>query len=186
MGRPEELNRRHWDDLARVHGEGDALYDVEALAEDRSPLGMHEAAAVEALGGVDGLDVLHLQCHLGFDAVRLARLGARVTGADFSPGSVGKARAIAERCGVDVAYVEADATALPEELHGRFDVVWATIGVLNWIGDLGAWMRSAAAALRPGGRLSLVEIHPLYVALGSTDPVLFDFPYADVGPVHYD
>ena len=34
--------------------------------------------------GVHGLDVLHLQCHLGCDAVTLAREGARVTGVDFS------------------------------------------------------------------------------------------------------
>lgn len=62
-----------------------------------------------------GHDVLHLQCHPGFDAVTPAQRGARVVGADFSPVALEKARAIAARAGVEVEYVEADSTALPLE-----------------------------------------------------------------------
>ena len=125
----------------------------------------------EAVGEVAGLDVLHLQCHIGFDSISLARRGARVTGADFSPASLAKARDLAARAGVEVEFVEADATALPRELHGRFDLVYATMGVICWIEDLGAWMRSVHAALRPGGRLVLVEIHPLYNMIGAREPL---------------
>ena len=188
MSDARDVNRAHWDALAAVHGEGhDGYYDVEALARgDRDLLRAEDEAVRLAVGDVAGRDVLHLQCHIGFDAVTLARRGARVTGADFSPASLAKARAIAERCGVEVEYVEADATALPPELHGRFDLVYATIGVLGWIGDLDAWMRSVAAALRPGGRLVLVEIHPLYNVFGGLDPMVVDFPYADTGPQELD
>lgn len=184
------VNRSYWDAMAAVHGEGDdAMYDVEALvAGTRGLLRAEEEALGTALpgGSVAGRDVLHLQCHLGFDAILLARRGARVCGADFSPASLAKARAIAGRCGVEVEWVEADATALPASLSGRFDVVWATIGVLNWIGDVDAWMASAAGALRPGGRLVLVEIHPLLCSVGSLDPLVLDFPYADAGPIDLD
>ena len=182
------LNREHWDAMAAVHGEGDdTYYDVEALAAGtRGLLRAEEEALALAAGDVAGRDVLHLQCHLGFDAVTLARRGARVVGVDFSPASLAKARAIAARCGVEVTYVEADATDLPAELHGRFDVVYATIGVLMWIADLDAWMASVAAALRPGGRLVLVEIHPLLNCVGSLDPLVLDFPYADAGPQQFD
>ena len=48
--------------------------------------------------------------------------------------------------------------------------MYATIGVLGWIDDVRAWMRSAAAALRGGGKLLLVEIHPMYRMLGALDP----------------
>src|SRR5688572_11404744 len=131
---PTEVNLAHWEAMATVHGEGrDGYYDVDALAAGRSSLGrLEEEAVALAIGDVAGRDVLHLQCHLGFDAVTLARRGARVVGADFSPTALAKARAIAERCGVDVTYVEADSTALPPELHGRFDLVYATIGVITW------------------------------------------------------
>jgi len=57
--------------------------------------------------------------------------------------------------------VQADAARIPADLHGRFDVAYATIGAICWIEDIYAWMRAAAATLRPGGHLVLVEIHPL-------------------------
>ena len=43
-------------------------------------------------------------------------------------------------------------------------------------------MRSAAAALRGGGKLLLVDIHPLFTMVASTDPLRLDFPYANDGP----
>ena len=186
---PTAVNRAHWDDLAAVHAEGaDSYYDPDALASGAYDVRQAERDALElAVGGdVAGLDVLHVQCHIGFDTIALARRGARAVGADFSPASLAKARALAERAGVDVAFVEADSRALPVELHGRFDLVYATYGVFNWIDDLDAWMRSAFFALRPGGRLAVVEIHPLCMAASSPDPLVLDFPYADEGPREFD
>ena len=181
-----ETNRAHWDALAAVHGQ-DGYYDAEALIGGADSLGGHEDAAVrDAVGDVSGLDVLHLQCHIGFDSISLARRGARVTGADFSPASLGKGRELAARAGVEVEFVEADATALPAELHGGFDLVYSTIGVLCWIEDLAAWMRSVHVALRPGGRLVLVEIHPLFNMIGEREPLLLDMPYAADGPRRFE
>jgi SAM-dependent methyltransferase len=187
-GTARRLNRAHWDALASAHGEGrDRYYDTEALVAGADTLREAEQAGVrEAVGAVAGLDVLHLQCHIGFDSISLARRGARVVGADFSPASLEKARTLARRCDVDVQFVEADSTKLPVELHNRFDLVYATIGVINWIDDVRAWMRSAAAALRGGGKLLLVENHPLFTMLASSDPLRFDFPYANDGPRAFD
>jgi SAM-dependent methyltransferase len=179
---PLDLNRAHWDALAAVHGQ-DAYYDKDALVSGRDSLNEYESAAV---GDVTGLDVLHLQCHIGFDSISLARRGARVTGADFSPASLAAGAELAERAGVSVEWVEAVATDLPASLHGRFDLVYSTLGVLCWIGDLDAWMRSVHLALRPGGRLVLVELHPLWVMVGSVDPLELDFPYAFDGARMYD
>jgi SAM-dependent methyltransferase len=185
-GTARRINRAHWDALAAAHGQ-DAVYDSEALIAGADSLHDAEAAGVrEAVGAVAGLDVLHLQCHIGFDAISLARRGARVVGVDFSPASLEKARALARRCEVKVDFVEADATKLPVELHNRFDLVYATIGVICWIDDLGAWMRSAAAALRGGGKLLLVDVHPLYNMIASVDPLVVDFPYAHDRPRAFD
>ena len=177
-----DLNRAHWDALAAVHGQ-DAYYDKDALVSGRDSLNEFEAAAV---GDVTGLDVLHLQCHIGFDSISLARRGARVTGVDFSPASLAAAAELAERAGVQVDWVEAEATALPEALHGRFDIVYSTVGVIGWNADIDAWMRSVAGALRPGGRLVLVELHPIFLMVASTDPLVLDFPYAFDGPRVFD
>jgi SAM-dependent methyltransferase len=172
--------------MAAVHGQ-DAYYDTEALVAGSSSLGeLEEAAVREAVGDVAGLDVIHIQCHIAHDAISLARRGARVTGADLSPVALAKARATAEDCGVKLELVEADSTALPESLRGRFDLAYATIGVLCWIGDVNAWMRSAHAVLRPGGRLVLVDGHPLYTAIDTLEPFALDFPYADEGPRRFD
>jgi SAM-dependent methyltransferase len=180
------LNRAHWDALAAVHGQ-DRVYDTEALLAGADSLGQAETAGVrEAVGAVAGLDVLHLQCHIGFDTISLARRGARVVGVDFSPGSLEKARALARRCEVDIEFVEAEATTLPTVLHNRFDLVYATIGVICWIDDMTAWMRSAASALRSGGRLLLVDLHPLHLMVARTNPLELDFPYAHDGPRAFD
>lgn len=181
------VNVRFWDALATVHGHGDAYYDLDALLEGRSSLSDVEATAVrDAVGEVEGLDILHVQCHLGMDAVSLARQGARLTGVDFSPVALSRAQEIASRCGVDIEYVEADSTRLPHSLTGSFDVAYATIGVLCWIADLDAWMASIRSTLRPGGRLVLVDLHPLFVMMDSTEPLHADFPYAFGGPHHFD
>lgn len=176
-------NHAHWQDLAAVHGEGrDAYYDVDALVAGRTAMTEHEERAIELSGGVAGRDVLHVQCHIGFDSVTFAQRGARVTAVDFSVLALAKARRIAERAGVQVEWVEANTLALPESLRGRFDLAYASIGAICWISDLARWMRNVAATLRPGGRLVLVDLHPAYAMLGSCEPLIVDFPYSFDGP----
>jgi SAM-dependent methyltransferase len=175
-------NRAHWDALARVHGNDD-YYDAEAMIAGADPMLDAESTA---LGDVAGLDVLHLQSHIAFDSISMARRGARVTCVDFSPESLAAAGHLADRCGVTLELVEADAMAIPASLDGRFDVVYAAVGVLGWISDLDAWMAGAYRALRPGGRFVLVELHPLFVMVTSTDPLELDFPYAFDGPRRFD
>ncbi len=178
---PSEVNRAHWEALARVHAaQNTGYYDADALIAGR------DTVPDRWLGDVRGMDVMHLQCHLAYDAISLARRGARVTGVDFSARALSEAGALAARCGVSLELVEASATDLPASLHGRFDLVYATIGVLGWIEDLPAWMRSVFVALRPGGRLFLHELHPLYLTVESLSPLTLDFPYAFDGPREFD
>ena len=183
---PLDLNRRNWDDRARVHGQ-DRFYDSEALVAGASSLTQVEEEALRrAVGEVEGLEVIHLQCHIGFDSISLARAGARVTGLDFSPVSLAKAAALAERSGVELALVEADVCHPPSNLLERFDLAYATIGVLCWIGDIDAWMTAVHHLLRPGGTLVLVESHPFQAMIDTTDPLVLDFPYCFDGPHVFD
>ena len=184
------LNQANWDTWAAAHGQ-DEYYDLAGLIAGRDSLLDIEDAALALAGVPDvrGLDVLHVQCHLGFDAVSLARRGARVTGVDFAPVAVRRAAEIAARCGAAVEYVRADSTDLPASLHGRFAVAYATLGVLCWIGDIDAWMRSVAACLRPHGVLVLVDGHPLGCAAADEQPddgLRLDFPYAFDGPHRFE
>jgi SAM-dependent methyltransferase len=177
-------NRALWDVRARVHGStaADRFYDVESFLAGRQTLHPLERGLA---GDVAGKDLLHLQCHFGMDTLNWARLGARVTGVDFSPVAVERARDLAGRAGLEATFVEADTQRLPRELAGRFDLVVATYGVLCWIGDLGAWMGGAAMALRPGGSLVLVDLHPAYQTVAGVDPLVADWPYGG-GEAHWE
>ncbi len=187
-------NLGHWEDLAAFHGTGnDSYYDIPALVSGEMSLRTVEADAVAIATrglGVDGMAIAHVQSHIGVDSIHLARLGARVTAFDFSPTALERLRELAGLCGVEVRTVLADSQEIASpafaEFHGTFDVVYATIGVVSWIADLGAWMRGAAALLKPGGRLVLLELHPLVCMPETVDPLVMDFPYANTGLRHYE
>lgn len=176
-------NLAHWEQLAAVHGNGtDTMYDVPALIAGKPMMTAAELAAVESVGGVRDRDVMHLQCHIGFDAIWFAQQGARVTGVDFSPAALAKAESIAARAGVSVRWVQSDAQRLPDSLAESFDIVYASIGAICWIEDLQAWMDGAARCLRPGGHLVLVDIHPLFGMIDTFEPLVADCSYAYAGP----
>ena len=173
-----EMNRASWDRLAAIHGQ-DAYYDSEGLVAGATSLIDEEETALRAVGqDLTGRRVLHVQCHLGFDAITFARRGARVTGVDFSATALEKAASLARRCGINVEWVCADVTELPPSLDGRFDVAWATMGILSWIADVGAWMRSIRGALTPRGSLVLVDGHPIRRVLAGP-PLRMVRPYGD-------
>jgi SAM-dependent methyltransferase len=183
-------NLDFWEKAAAIHGtQGDDTrhYKFDSVVEGGTLMTRLEQRAVaratgapedEPLRGVTDKDVLYLQSHLGADGVVMARAGARVTCADFSATALARAQELASRVGVTIETVETDSRALPESLHGRFDLVYVTVGAICWIDDLALWMRQVSLALRPGGRLAMVEIHPLYQMVFETAPELvIDFPY---------
>lgn len=176
------LNRALWDVRARIHGStpADDVYDVESFVSGRQTL---RAIERDLAGDVTGKDLLHLQCHFGMDTLSWARLGATVTGVDFSAVAVERARELADRAGLAATFLQADTQRLPSSLAGAFDVAVATYGVLCWIGDLDAWMRGAAMALRPGGALVLVDTHPAYEMVATLDPLVVDWPYGGGEPL---
>lgn len=178
-----EINLTHWNSVARVHGNGtDRIYDIDALvAGEDSRRGPEREAVTEAIGELEGKRIMHLQSHIGYDAISMAHRGAEVTAVDFSPVALAKARDAAERCGVRIETVEAEATRLPADLDDCFDLVYANVGAICWIEDLEAWMRAATSAMVDGGHLVLVDMHPLTQMIEGTRPLKFGFDYAFSG-----
>ncbi len=160
---PYAANLRMWDERASFHLDTPVYRDfVERLRRGEDALKPFDD---RVLGDLRGLDVLHLQCHVGTDTLSLARRGARVVGVDFSTEAIAKARALADELGIAATFVHGDALALPSELTGPFDLVYTSYGVLCWLGDLRAWARGVTERLREGGRFIVIDGHPLSVAL---------------------
>jgi SAM-dependent methyltransferase len=65
---------------------------------------------------------IDLGCGTGANAIFLAAHGFDVTGVDFAPAALDKARGRAAAAGVGVRFIEGDLTALPPDL-GRFDLL---------------------------------------------------------------
>ena len=174
------VNRANWDDRAAAHA-ASPDYAVERFAADPAYLSDVVRFDLPRLGDLRGLRGVHLQCHIGTDTISLARLGARMTGLDFSGASVAQARAIATRAGADVDYVESDVYDAADVLdNGAFDFVFTGIGALCWLPSVSRWAAVVARLLRPGGRLFLREGHPVLWAIDETRAdglLVLDYPY---------
>jgi SAM-dependent methyltransferase len=134
------------------------------------------------LGRLDGLDVVHLQCHIGTDTVSLSRLGARsVTGLDFSPSALAAGGTFAERAQAEVRFVEADVYDAVDAVGAQCcDLVYTGIGAICWLPDIRRWADVVAGLLRPGGRLFMREGHPVLWAMCDPRPdglLVLDYPY---------
>ena len=163
------VNRAWWDERAPAH----AASPEYGLANFDDPAHLSGVVRFDLprLFDVAGLDGVHLQCHIGTDTLSLARLGATMTGLDLSPVSLHHARALSERAGPSVRYVEGDVYDAVELLgSASFDFVYTGIGALNWLPDIDRWAGVVAGLLRPGGRLHLREGHPMMGTLDDPGP----------------
>lgn len=173
-----EVNRANWDERAAAHA-ASPDYARQRFVTDPTYLSDVVRFDLPRLGDLHGLDAVHLQCHIGTDTLSLARLGARLTGVDFSAPALREARALAEECGTTIDYVESEVYRAPEALAGRtFDLVFTGIGALCWLPDIAQWASVVAKLLRPGGRLFVRDAHPMLNSLGEHDEgLIVEHPY---------
>jgi SAM-dependent methyltransferase len=154
-----EQNRLSWNVVVGAHDShrGDLS---RFFSEGGSTLFQEER---DLLGELEGRSLVHLQCNSGADSISLARLGATVTGVDLSDEAVSSARALAEISGTRAAFERADVYEWLEEASRqgrRFDVAFASYGVICWLSDLRRWAWLIAGILNPGGRFVLIDFHP--------------------------
>jgi SAM-dependent methyltransferase len=183
------VNLAAWDERAPAHAVAPE-YDVPAFLADPGFLSGVVRFDRPLLGDVSGLRGVHLQCHIGTDTVSLARLGAVMTGLDFSPVALEQARDLARRTSAAADFVQADVYEAAEVLGaGEFDLVYTGIGALCWLPDIRRWAGVVARLLRPGGRLFIREGHPVLWALADPLPdglLALEYPYFErVEPVAF-
>ena len=136
--------RRLFDRIAPVY---DAMNRIMTAGLDRSWRRLAVEAVVQP-----GDRVLDACCGTGDLAIAAEREGGVVTGLDFSPAMLDRAR----RKSRTIEWVEGDMLALPFA-DGSFDAATVGFGVRN-VDDLGAGVAELRRVLRPGGRLAILEI----------------------------
>ena len=182
------INHANWESRVPVHAASDG-YRLDRYATDPDLLSEVVEFDRPRLGDITGLDVVHLQCHMGNDSLSLARLGATVTGLDFSAAALEHGRRVAAGVGPHVEYVEADVYDAVEVLGGgRFDLVYTGIGALCWLPSVARWAEVVAGLLKPNGELFMREGHPVLWALDDPRPdglVVMAHPYFETDGVRF-
>lgn len=149
-------NRAVWDEWTAIH-EKSKFYDLEGFKAGK--LSLHPVE-IEELGDVSGKSLLHLQCHFGLDTLSWARLGATVTGVDFSEKAIAFARSLSQELAIPATFLCTDIYELPKILDQKFDIVFTSGGVLCWLPDLRRWAEVIAHFLKSNGIFYIREFHP--------------------------
>jgi len=174
-----DLNRANWDERAPAHA-ASPDYAWERFIADPSFISDVVRFDLPRLGEVRDLRGVHLQCHIGTDTMSLERLGARMTGLDFSGASLAQARRLAGQIGSDVEFAQANVYDAVTALGGAtFDFVFTGIGALCWLPDIRRWAQVVSQLLSPGGWLFIREGHPVLWALDDNDGrrLVIEHPY---------
>jgi len=175
-------NQKLWDEWTDINARS-KFYGLDAFKQGGTKLGPIIGAEV---GDVTGKQLLHLQCHFGMDTLSWARLGAEVTGADFSPKAISLAQNLSNELRIPAQFICSNIYDLPSSLDEQFDIVFATEGVLTWLPDLPRWMQIAAKYVKPGGFLYLADGHPFtWIFDDNCDEMKLKYSYFQAGATEW-
>lgn len=149
-----KTNLKNWECRVPLHLKS---YPLEKFKQGWDPLFPIEA---NEIGDIAGLEVLHLQCHIGMDSLGLVRRGAKVTGLDFSPSAIEAAQELSDETGLHATFVQSDVYAAPKAINKKFDLVYTTWGTITWLPDIAKWANVVSTMLKRSGRLYLADGHP--------------------------
>ncbi len=188
MDKHRLVNRDNWDSRVPIH------FDANGYRVDRFSDPEHLSDVVrfdrDQLGDLTGKTLVHLQCHIGTDTISLARLGAEVTGVDFSEKSIEAARKLTSIADTPARFVVSELYDVPEVLPETFDVVYTGVGAICWLPDIAGWARVVAGLLNPGGMFYIREAHPILWALdfenGDDGRLCFKYAYFEGEPDEFD
>ena len=159
MNEYEQANKNRWNELATLHFKSD-FYHLKAWRNGGSSLLPIETKEV---GDVSGKKLLHLQCHFGMDTLSFARMGASVTGVDFSDEAIDLGNQLASDLNLDGKFICENVLELRDSPHlkgEKFDIIFTSYGVLCWLSDLSKWSKVISQYLKPGGVFYIIDSHP--------------------------
>jgi SAM-dependent methyltransferase len=180
-----QANRKMWDKFVDIN----ARSEMYQLAEFKRGVNKLNPLERTEVGDVKGKSLLHLQCHFGMDTLSWARLGANVTGMDFSPEGIKLAQSLSSELHLPARFICSNLYDLPAHLHDQFDIVYTSYGVLCWLPDITRWAQVVAQYVKPGGFFYIAEFHPFeYVFDNDKDvkELKVRYPYFHKEPLEFD
>ena len=152
-----EINKQSWNNRTESHVNSE-FYDMKGFLSGQNSLNEIELGL---LGNIKGKSILHLQCHFGQDSISLSRLGAEVTGVDFSDKAISFAKQISTDTKSNTTFICCNIYDLPNYLDEEFDIVFTSYGTIGWLPDLNKWAGIVSKFLKPTGQFIFVEFHPV-------------------------
>ena len=129
------------------------LGDYHRFASD---LVWHLGAELVTACGIRAADrVLDVAAGSGNTALRAAETGASVVASDLTPENFAAGRLAAERAGLQIDWVEADAEDLPFA-DAEFDVITSSVGAM-WAPDHQRVADELVRVCRPGGTIGMIN-----------------------------
>ena len=174
-----EVNQANWDSRVEIHYASE-LYGLDRFVKDPGFVGKVVSFDAQEMPDVQGKTLIHLQCHIGTDTLGLARLGANVTGVDFSTKSIEAAQQFSGQCGTPGRFVVSELYDVPSVLPETFDVVYTGVGAICWLPDIRGWARVVSSLLNNGGFFYMRECHPIVWTLDDErddDLIVVKYPY---------
>ncbi|NKB69307.1 MAG: methyltransferase domain-containing protein [Candidatus Latescibacteria bacterium] len=181
MNQLHEDNRAQWNALAPRWKELKETMDWDRCHLD--PTIRFAPIELETMGDVSGKSACVLASGDNRAVFALVGMGATVTSVDISENQLQVAQERAAQIGLDIRFIRADATSVPQLEDGEFDLVFMGSGAICWFSDLDAVCREATRTLKDGGQLILRDSHPFSALLGEPKtPLNIAFPYFERGP----
>ncbi|MCL5071360.1 MAG: class I SAM-dependent methyltransferase [Actinobacteria bacterium] len=178
-------NKNWWNNVAPIHANS-KFYDLASFRKGKSSLFSIEK---EEIDNIKGKRLLHLLCHFGMDSLSWAREGADVTGVDISDRSIRLARKLSKETGIPAKFICSDIFDLPSVLNKKFDIIFASYGVLCWLSSIKKWSKTINNFLDTDGMFYMVELHPFTNILSSDFEISYKYfekgPYIDDSPGTY-
>lgn len=165
-----EQNRRAWNEIARVREK--IFPPASFFASGGSNLEDRVVKTAQSVfKDLSRIQLIHLQCATGEETLSWVNSGVRMAvGVDISDQQIDLARQKAEAAGSKAKFVASDIYQLPESLPAtlpfQYDLVYTGGGALVWLPDIRRWAGVVSKLLKPGGRLLLMEEHPISSCLG--------------------
>jgi ubiquinone/menaquinone biosynthesis C-methylase UbiE len=156
--------RKSWDKIAGPYRK---RYKISSDVIHYGPLCPGEDK-LRLLGDIRGKTVIDLGCGGGQNAVALAKMGAKVTGVDFSQEQIRLAENLACEHSAVIDFITGEVSDLSLLPESTFDLAISACAIA-YVPDIDSTFAEVFRVLKPGGKFILSDMNPLQYIIDEID-----------------